>query len=121
SGGGSDVAERRDSGPAVTGGSPSMRRAAVTIGVLGIVVWLGTGPAAQAVNRGNPDGLPLRAYQAADHADGLARPAYQQSPVASHQAPLPVTAADQTAMVKQYCATCHSDRGKAGGLSLASF
>jgi mono/diheme cytochrome c family protein len=27
----------------------------------------------------------------------------------------------QTALVKQYCATCHSDRGKAGGLSLASF
>ena len=24
-------------------------------------------------------------------------------------------------MVKQYCATCHSDRGKAGGLTLASF
>ena len=30
-------------------------------------------------------------------------------------------AADQTATVKQYCAGCHSDRGKAGGLSLASF
>jgi hypothetical protein len=27
----------------------------------------------------------------------------------------------QTALVKQYCATCHSERGKAGGLSLASF
>ncbi len=27
----------------------------------------------------------------------------------------------QTALVKQYCATCHSDRGKAGGLSLAAF
>ncbi len=27
----------------------------------------------------------------------------------------------QTALVKQYCATCHSDRGQAGGLSLASF
>src|SRR5687767_5015115 len=27
----------------------------------------------------------------------------------------------QTAMVKQYCVTCHNDRGKAGGLSLASF
>ncbi len=27
----------------------------------------------------------------------------------------------QTALVKQYCITCHSDRGKAGGLSLASF
>jgi hypothetical protein len=27
----------------------------------------------------------------------------------------------QTALVKQYCAGCHSDRGKAGGLSLAAF
>ena len=27
----------------------------------------------------------------------------------------------QTQLVKQYCATCHSDRGKAGGLTLASF
>lgn len=27
----------------------------------------------------------------------------------------------QTALVKQYCAGCHSDRAKAGGLSLASF
>jgi hypothetical protein len=27
----------------------------------------------------------------------------------------------QTAMVKQYCVTCHNDRAKAGGLSLASF
>ena len=27
----------------------------------------------------------------------------------------------QTAMVKQYCSSCHSDRGKAGGLSLAAF
>ena len=29
--------------------------------------------------------------------------------------------AAQTAIVKQYCAGCHSERGKAGGLSLASF
>jgi hypothetical protein len=27
----------------------------------------------------------------------------------------------QTQLVKQYCATCHNDRAKAGGLSLASF
>ena len=27
----------------------------------------------------------------------------------------------QTALVKQYCTGCHSDRGKAGGLSLAAF
>jgi mono/diheme cytochrome c family protein len=29
--------------------------------------------------------------------------------------------AEQTAMVKQYCVTCHNDRAKAGQLSLASF
>jgi hypothetical protein len=27
----------------------------------------------------------------------------------------------QTALVKQYCVTCHNDRGKAGGLSLVNF
>jgi hypothetical protein len=44
------------------------------------------------------------------------------APVASHglsDTAMPVDA--QTAMVKQYCAGCHSDRGKAGGLTLASF
>jgi hypothetical protein len=30
-------------------------------------------------------------------------------------------AAEQTAIVKQYCSTCHSERGKAGGISLAGF
>ena len=30
-------------------------------------------------------------------------------------------AAEQTAVVKQYCSTCHSERGKAGGISLATF
>jgi mono/diheme cytochrome c family protein len=43
-------------------------------------------------------------------------------PAASH---LPTAAtmlpAEQTAVVKQYCAGCHSERGKAGGLSLAAF
>jgi hypothetical protein len=28
---------------------------------------------------------------------------------------------EQTAMVKQYCATCHNDRSKSGGLSFAAF
>jgi mono/diheme cytochrome c family protein len=32
-----------------------------------------------------------------------------------------LTTAEQTAMVKQYCAACHSDRARAGGLSLAAF
>jgi mono/diheme cytochrome c family protein len=38
-------------------------------------------------------------------------------PVATHD----VGAAAETAVVKQYCIGCHSDRGKAGGLTLASF
>ena len=32
-----------------------------------------------------------------------------------------MVAAEQTRVVTTYCATCHSERGKAGGLSLASF
>jgi mono/diheme cytochrome c family protein len=42
----------------------------------------------------------------------------------AHQAAVPAevaTASAQTALVKQYCAGCHSERGKAGGLSLAAF
>jgi mono/diheme cytochrome c family protein len=36
-------------------------------------------------------------------------------------APAPMVAAEQTRLVTTYCATCHSDRGKAGGVSFASF
>ncbi|HXI27996.1 MAG TPA: DUF1592 domain-containing protein, partial [Vicinamibacterales bacterium] len=43
--------------------------------------------------------------------------ARSQAPAAA--APTPADA--DSALVKQYCASCHSDRGKAGGLSLASF
>jgi hypothetical protein len=32
-----------------------------------------------------------------------------------------LSAEAQTQLVKQYCSSCHSDRGKAGGLTLASF
>jgi cytochrome c5 len=35
--------------------------------------------------------------------------------------PAVATPAAETALVKQYCASCHSERGQAGGLSLASF
>jgi mono/diheme cytochrome c family protein len=41
------------------------------------------------------------------------------APVSSHAATLPI--ADQNALFKQYCVTCHNDRAKAGGLTLASF
>ncbi len=43
-------------------------------------------------------------------------------PAVSHQPVAPVFgAAEQSAMVKQYCTGCHNDRAKAGQLSLASF
>ncbi len=48
------------------------------------------------------------------------RPAAGPRPVASH-GPAPPTAASESAIVKQYCAPCHSERGRAGGLSLATF
>ncbi len=41
------------------------------------------------------------------------------APVAAH--PVGLSAAVQTELVTTYCATCHSARGKAGGLSLADF
>ncbi len=42
-----------------------------------------------------------------------AKPAAPQATAASHE--------EQNGLVKRYCAGCHSDRGKAGNLSLASF
>ena len=44
------------------------------------------------------------------------KPASSHPPAATTMLP-----AEQTALVKQYCAGCHSERGKAGGLSLAAF
>src|SRR5687768_9697302 len=46
-------------------------------------------------------------------------PAAPVAPAISH-APA-FGAAEQTALVKQYCVTCHNDRAKAGQLTLASF
>lgn len=43
------------------------------------------------------------------------------SPVPSHtQAAASVPLAAATPIVRQYCTACHSDRGKAGGLSLVA-
>ena len=48
------------------------------------------------------------------------RPARPPARAASAAPPVMV-AAEQTRVVTTYCGTCHSERGKAGGLSLASF
>ncbi|MDP1569180.1 MAG: DUF1592 domain-containing protein [Vicinamibacterales bacterium] len=50
---------------------------------------------------------------------GQQAPAPRMAP--SHGSSSTLTLAESNAMVKEYCATCHSDRAKAGGLSLASF
>jgi hypothetical protein len=51
------------------------------------------------------------------------RPEPQAPPMVRSQpsAAATMTLTESTAMVKEYCSTCHSDRAKAGGLSLASF
>ena len=51
-------------------------------------------------------------------------PAAPVAPMTSRAVPTTSPAAapaDHNALLKQYCVTCHSDRAKAGGLSLASF
>jgi len=53
---------------------------------------------------------------AQEPATGAATP----KPVAAHGAD-PSTAGGQTALLKQYCTTCHNDRMKTGGLSLAAY
>ena len=53
----------------------------------------------------------------------VAKPAVAAPRAVPSHAPAATTMlpAEQTAVVKQYCAGCHSERGKAGGLSLAAF
>ena len=52
-----------------------------------------------------------------------AKPAVTHAPAAKPVAPKPVAAHTQdfNPVIKRYCAGCHSDKGKAGGLSLAAF
>jgi hypothetical protein len=50
-----------------------------------------------------------------------AAPAQPKPTMAVAHTPAAPPAEAQTALVKQYCAGCHSEKGKAGQLSLASF
>jgi mono/diheme cytochrome c family protein len=50
------------------------------------------------------------------------KPTSAPAPAAAHRvAASGMAPAEQSKMVAQYCATCHSERGKAGGLSLAGY
>ena len=68
-----------------------------------------------------PRGRRLRALRAATSCHVRPTPATAPAIAVAHAA-TSITES-QTALVKQYCATCHNDRNKnnAGGLTLASF
>src|SRR5262249_2256530 len=73
-----------------------------------VVVWLAIGTVAT---------VGTNAQNAPNPAQGRAAPA-KPAPVAAH----PATATpDFDAVVKRYCATCHTEARKPGGLSLASY
>ncbi|MBP7778149.1 MAG: DUF1592 domain-containing protein [Acidobacteria bacterium] len=68
-----------------------------------------------------PAALSAPARLRSAQAQAQSRPA-STTPAASHTpGAVPLTAAGQTELVTTYCATCHSERAKAGGLSLANF
>jgi mono/diheme cytochrome c family protein len=95
-----------------------MTRASVSVvgvALLGVGMAVATGLA----ERGQ---APARAAQSAPPA--TVRPAARTTapvPAPSHVLSPALSARQQTELVATYCATCHSERAKAGGLSLAGF
>ena len=95
-----------------------MTRARVTVvgaALLGVGLAVATGRAdrGQAPTRPAPPVAPAAARP-------TTRPA-ATAPVASHGISPALSAREQSDLIKTYCATCHSERAKAGGLSLAGF
>ena len=108
-----------------------MTRASVTVvsvALLGVGLTVSTGLAAR-------EQAPARSPQSATPTTAAPRPApsvrraelqlrrdsVKTAPVASHAPSPALSAREQSDLVKTYCATCHSERAKAGGLSLAGF
>ena len=81
-------------------------------GIVLLMLLVGVAVPAQGVG-------PTRRIRAAVVTPMPAHPAAAQIARAESAAEAPADA--QTALIKQYCATCHSDRGKAGGLTLQAF
>ncbi|MFA5908015.1 MAG: DUF1592 domain-containing protein [Vicinamibacterales bacterium] len=69
-----------------------------------------------AAAQGAPAAAARPASTAGPASAGPVKPTTSHAPAATA-----MLSAEQTALVKQYCAGCHSERGKAGGLSLATF
>ena len=89
-----------------------MASACVTLLGLGLAAREGQVPAAQSA--------PAAAPRGTQRATPAARPIAARTSTATPATPAMV-AAEQTRLITTYCATCHSERGKAGGLSLAGF
>ncbi len=97
-----------------------MTRRRLTATAAGAAVALALGLAVRAEQAAKPTATAPAAAAAARPAASRPRPA--AAPAASHTpGAVPLTAAGQTELVTTYCATCHSERAKAGGLSLANF
>jgi hypothetical protein len=91
--------------------------AGLSIGVAGQAPAGPSRPAAQPATAAKAAAPRPQAGRPATAAAATApRPQPSHAPAAATMLP-----AEQTALVKQYCAGCHSERGKAGGLSLAGF
>jgi mono/diheme cytochrome c family protein len=93
----------------------------LSVTALGVTL-IGIAVSAQAPSKAAPATAKAVALQQPAGGRGLQPSPVAPSPVSSHAAP-GTTPAEQTALVKEYCATCHSDRGKerTGDLSLQSF
>ncbi len=97
-----------------------MTRRRLTATAAGAAVALALGLAVRAEQAATPT-APAPAEAAAAR-PAVSRPRPAAAPAASHTpGAVPLTAAGQTELVTTYCATCHSERAKAGGLSLANF
>jgi mono/diheme cytochrome c family protein len=90
------------------------------------VAALTAGLIAQGTPTGKPTAQPSSSQTNTQTPPASPKPATATTPapkpaMAVAHAPDASTSDAQAAMVKQYCATCHSEKGKAGGLSLANF
>ncbi len=95
-----------------------MTRAAVKVlGTALLGVALATSGAAERAQ--TPAAAPQSA-PAAPRRTAAARPG-APAPAPSHLVSPALSAKQQSELVSTYCATCHSERAKAGGLSLAGF
>jgi hypothetical protein len=106
-------------------GQKSMKKLAVAVAATALI---GAGAAAQQAAQSasaQPPAAPPTLAASHPSTKLGAGPATKPALAPSTKAGAPVSAAlsidSQNQLVKQYCAGCHSDRGKAGGLTLASF